>query len=408
MRRRVGGDGGHVDRLLAAARTCWGDTPGGAGCVVAETYDEDLRVVVRTLTVARAVCGLLSARLAVLTTPDWMPLARAYGAVQDLRPEESPVALVTSRADRAVPRELPVVHVHGTGTLKAYAIFPDQGTCSFQDELPARVGAFFERHVWPHRELIRPSAERVAWRAKSGYQVRTDTERRQLRHHGCARLGLDADRPTIAVFGHAPGRDTELFDATAEFAAADESANWLFLDPVPDPVPAAGRPRVRCVRGSLSTTMLWSMTDVGVAFGDSDLPGFGIPVIQAGWSEGGACGATHVPASPSEHRGLLREAIARHAKGETVLGPEQRERARLWSWLRRCGADVPSQLLPHWEQGDDYARALAVNLRHVEPGGDPLYGAVRRLWERREPMLTRLDLHDPAALAALAAVGSVR
>ncbi|MGW3352069.1 hypothetical protein ACWDA3_52995 [Nonomuraea rubra] len=401
MRRRVSGDGGHADRLLAAARTCWGESPAGDGCVVAEAYDEDLRTVVRTLTVAKAVCGLLSARLAVLTRPEWVPLARAFGAAQDPRPELPPAALVTSKAERAVPRDLPVVHVHGTGTLQAYALFPDQGPCSIQDELPARVGAFFERHVWPHRELIRPSAERVAWRARNGYQLRTDTERRQLRHHGCARLGLDADRPTIAVLGHAPARDAELFGTTAEFAAADESANWLFLDPVP----AADHPRIRCVGGALSTTMLWSMADMGVAFGDSDLPAFGIPVIQAGWSEGGACGAAHVAGSPYEHRRLLGEAIAKHAKGESILGPEQRERARLWLWLRRCGADVPSQLLPHWEQGDDYARALAVNLRHVEPGGDPLYGAIGRMWERREPLLTRFDFHDPAALGAL---GSTR
>ncbi|NJP94113.1 hypothetical protein HCN51_32550 [Nonomuraea sp. FMUSA5-5] len=397
MRRRVAGDGEHADRLLAAARACWGNGPGGAGCVVAEAYDEDLRVVARTLTVARVVCGLLQARLAVLTRPEWMPLARAFGAAQEPRPEAPPVALVTSRAEPAVPREIPVVHVHGTGTLQAYALFPDQGPCSLQDELPARIGAFFERHVWPHRELIRPGAERVAWRARSGYQVRTDTERRQLRHQGCARLGLDADRPTIAVLGHAPERDAELFGVTAALAAADERANWLFTDPVP----AGGHPRIRCVGGTLSTTMLWSMADAGVAFGDSDLPAFGIPVIQAGWSAGGACGATHVPGSPEEHRRLLEEAVARHAKGESLLGPEQRERARLWMWLRRCGADVPTQLLAHWEQGTDYARTLAVNLRHVEPGADPLQGAVRRMWERREPLLTRFDFHDQGALACL-------
>ncbi|MCF6471067.1 hypothetical protein FAF44_22085 [Nonomuraea sp. MG754425] len=398
MRRRVGGDRGHVDRLLAAAGSCWGERPGGDGCVVAETYDEDLRVVVRTLMVAKAVCGLLSARLVVLTRPEWSTLADAFGAARELRPEVPPAALVTSRADRAVPREIPVVHVHGTGTLKAYALFPDHGPCSIQEELPARVGAFFERHVWPHRELIRRSAERVTWRATGDYQFRTETERRQLRHHGCARLGLDADRPTIAVLGHAPERDAELFEVTREFAAADEHANWLFVDPVP----TGDRPRVRHVAETLSPTMLWSMADVGVTFAGSDLPAFGVPVIQAGWSEGGACGATHVSGSPYEHRRLLEEAVARHAKGETILGPEQRERARLWLWLRRCGGDVPSELLPRWEQEDDYARALAVNLRHVEPGGDPLYGAVGRMWERREPLLTRFDFHDPAALTPLA------
>lgn len=378
------GDGEHVDRLLAAARTWWAGGSGGDGCVVAEAYDDDLRVVVRTLLVAKAVCGLLSARLVARTGPEWAALAEAFGAATDVRPETPPAALVTSRVDRAVPREVPVVHVYGTGTLKAYALFPDQGPCSIEEELPARVGAFFERHVWPSRDVLRPSAERVAWRAKSGYQIRTETERRQLRQYGCARLGLDPDRPTIAIFGHPPDRDAPLFETTAEFAAADRSANWLFLDRA----------------GPLSANLLWSVADVGVAFGDSDLPAFGIPVIQAGWAEGSACGATHVPRSPSEHRLMLEEAIARHAKGESFLGPEQRERARLWFWLRRCGADVPSQLLPHWQHGDDYARALTVNLRHVERDGDPLYGALARMWERREPLLTRFDFHDPATLAA--------
>ncbi|SEG98291.1 hypothetical protein SAMN05444920_111274 [Nonomuraea solani] len=392
---RHAGAGEHIERVLAAARACWGAGPGGDRCVVAEAFDEDLRVVVRTLAVARAVCGLLSARLVVPGRPEWRRLAEAFGAADDVWPEVPPVALVASRVDRTLPREIPVVYVHGTGSLKAYALFPDQGPCSLEEELPARVGAFFERHVWPYRETIRPSAERAAWRAKSGYQLRTETERRQLRYYGCARLGLDADRPTIAVFGHVPARDAELFGTTAEFAMSDESANWLFLDRVP----ADGRPRIRNVTGALSANLLWSMADVAVTFGDSDLPAFGIPVIQAGWSEGGVCGAAHVPRSPHEHRGLLQEAIARHAKGESILGPEQRERARLWLWLRRCGADVPSQLLPHWEHGADYARTLAVNLRHAEPDGDPLYGAVARMWERRDPVLTRFDLHDPAGLA---------
>ncbi|MFG2071371.1 hypothetical protein SAMN05421874_110103 [Nonomuraea maritima] len=392
--RGVGG-GEHADRLLAAARSYWGESPSGDRCVVAEAYDDDLRVVVRTLLIAKAICGMVSARLVVLASPEWLPLAEAFGAAPDGRPEVPPAALVTSRADRAVHREVPVVLVHGTGTLKAYALFPDQGPCSLQEELPARIGAFFERHVWPQRHAIRPSAERVAWRAKSGYQIRTETERRQLRHYGCNRLGIDADRPTIAVFGHTPARDEELFGTAAEFAAADDSANWLFLDPVP-----VGRnPWIRHVTGALSPNVLWSVADVAVTFGDSDLPAFGIPVIQAGWSEGGACGATHVPRAPADLRSLLREAIARHAKGESILGPEQRERARLWLWLRACGADVPSQLLPHWEHGDDYARTFTVNLRHAERDGDPLYAAVARMWERREPLLTRFDFHDPAGLA---------
>ncbi|MET7327292.1 hypothetical protein [Nonomuraea sp. NPDC005650] len=388
--RRVG-DGEHFDRLLAAARTYWGESPSGESCVVAEAFDQDIRVVVRTLMVAKAVCELLSARLFALVEPEWRRLAEVFGAEGDGRPRVPPAALVTSRADPYVTRDIPVVHVHGTGSLKAYAIFPDQGPCSFREELPARVGAFFERHVWPFRDTIRPGAERTAWRAKSGYQVRTETERRQLRDYGCARLGLDPRRPTIAVLGHTPGEDTDLFRSTVDYASSDPSANWLFLDPVGYP-----HSRVRCVTGALSTNLLWSMADVCVTFSDSDLPAFGIPVVQAGWSVGSACGATYVARDASDIRLWLDEAIAKHEKGESILEQEQRDRARLWLWLRRCGADVPTQLLPHWEYGVDYPRALAVNLWHVERDGDPLYSAVARMWTRREPMLTRFDFHDPA------------
>ncbi|MCK2213880.1 hypothetical protein MF672_008760 [Actinomadura sp. ATCC 31491] len=391
--RRVG-DGGHFDRLLRAARTYWGESPSGERCVVAEVFDQDIRAVVRTLMVAKAVCGAAAARLVVLGDPESRQLAEVFGAAADLQPETPPVALVTGRVDRGVPRDIPVVHVHGTGTLQAYALFPEEGSASFEEELPGRVAAFFEQYVWPHREVIRPSAERVAWQAKSGYQVRTDTERRQLRNYGCARLGLDPGLPTIAVTGHVPGRDTELFELTAQFAASDESANWLFFDPI-----APSHPRMKSGLAGLSTNILWSLTDVAVTFEDSDLPAFGIPVIQAGWSEGACCGATHLSQTAADHQRLLEEAVATHAKGDTILGPEQRERARLWLWMRRCGADVPTQLLPHWAHGADYPRVLAVNLRYVERDGDPLFSAVHRMWERREPLLTRFDFRYPAGLS---------
>ncbi|MEV0626148.1 hypothetical protein [Nonomuraea wenchangensis] len=388
------GDGGQLDRLLRVARTYWGDSPSGERCVVAEVFDQDLRAVVRTLMVARALCGAAAARLVVLGDPEARQLAEVFGAVDDHQPETPPVALVTGRVDGGTPRDIPVVHVHGTGTLQAYALFPGDGPRSFEDELPVRVAAFFEQYVWPNREVIRASAERVAWRAKSGYQVRTDTDRRQLRAYGCARLGLDPALPTITVTAHVPGRDTELFGTTARFAAAEESANWLFVDPV-----APEHRHMRSGVGGLSTNILWSLTDVAVSFGDSDLPAFGIPVIQAGFSEGARCGATHLAGTASDQVRLLEEAVATHAKGETILGPEQRERARLWLWMRRCGADVPTQLLPHSAHGPDYPRVLAVNLRYVERDGDPLFSAVHRMWERREPLLTRFDFRHPAGLS---------
>jgi hypothetical protein len=387
-------DGENFDRLLRAARNHWGEGPGGDRCVVAESFDQDIRVVARTLMVAKAVCRATSSRLIVLGDPEARQLGEVFGAARDLQPETPPVALVTGRVDRSVPRDIPVVHVHGKGTLQAYALFPGDGPNSFESELPGRVATFFEQHVWPNRDMIAPSAARVAWQAKSGYQVRTDTERRQLRSYGCARLGLDPGLPTIVVLQHLPGDDTELFATTADFASSDESANWLFLDRT-----ASDHYRMKCGVDSLSTNILWSMADVGVSFGDSELPAFGIPVIQAGWSEGRDCGATHVARSAPELRVLLEEAIAKHSKGDTILGPEQRERARLWLWLRRCGADVPSQLIPHWEHGDDYARVLAVNLRYVERDGDPLFTSVHRMWARRDPLLTRFDFRYPTGLS---------
>lgn len=408
--RRVG-DREHVDRLLAAARIWWADSAGDDGCVVAEAYDEDLRVVVRTLLVAKAICGLLSARLVVLTDPGWTRLAEAFGGTVGGRPDVPPRALVTSRAERAVPREVPVVHVHGTGTLRAYALFPDQGTCTIQDELPARVGAFFERHVWPHREVIRPGAERVARRAGHAYQVRTETERRRCvttpapawastptgppsrssatsraGMRSCSRRRRSSPRPTRARTGSSSTRPPMTPQGPAAATAPGVSSGAR-----PGSGTCAGRCRPTCC-GARRTWASRSAT--------ATCRMFGIPVIQAGWSEGGACGATHVARSPSEHRLLLAEAIARSAKGAGFLGPEQRERARLWLWLRRCGADVPSQLLPHWEHGADYARAMTVNLRHAERDGDALYSAVGRMWRWRDPVLTRFDFHDPAATAA--------
>ncbi|MFI7702994.1 hypothetical protein [Nonomuraea sp. NPDC049480] len=391
--RRVG-DGEYFDRLLRAVRLHWGENPGGDRCVVAEVFDQDIRVVVRTLMVAKAVCGASQARLVVLGDPEARQLAEVFGAARDLQPTTPPVALVTGRVDRRVPREIPVVHVHGNGTLQAYALFPEDGPSSYHEDLPGRVAAFFDDHIWQNRDLIAPSAERVAWQAKSDYEVRTDTERRQLRSYGCARLDLDPGLPTIVVFGHVPGEDTELFETTAEFASTDDLANWIFLDPT-----ASVHSRMKCGVDDLSTNILWSLADVGVAFGGSHLPAFGIPVIQAGWSEGSACGATHVARSVPELRTLLEEAVARHAKGDTILGPEQRERARLWLWLSRCASDVPTQLLPHWEHGADYARVLAVNLRYVERDGDPLFTSVQRMWERRDPLLTRFDFRYPTGLS---------
>ncbi|MFD1931110.1 hypothetical protein ACFSKW_06415 [Nonomuraea mangrovi] len=535
--RLVGGEE-QFDRLLSAARAYWDRRPSRSGsCVVAEAMHQDIRVVVRNLLLANAICDLTSSRLVVLTGTDrewrralWEEfevervrrLAQAFGAaeivdvhgladrrlaeqgdtpservgramldaletatlvrldrvprlpdVEDehhharrartrafsavydrLFTELAPAALVTSHVDydqwglaveTAMRMDIPVVHAQSTGSLKAYTLFPEarQGTGTFREELTREVARYFDEHVWPHRDAIRPSAELVAWRAKenlgrpswwragniSSFEIRTETERRQIRQHGCDRFGIDPDRPVFTVFNHAVsdavGTNLEVFEdlaewfeETAAFAAGEESVNWLLLDHPNQhrydttghfaSVAArhAGRSHLVFAPSlSLSKNMLWSMTDLGVTVRGSvsnELPAFGIPVIQAGWSEWSGCGLSHVAETRSDYWRLLAEAVTRHLKGESMLGPEQRERARLWLWLYRSGADVPSPLLPHWEMGDgeDYLRALAVAMRHVERDGDPLHTAVRRMWERREPLLSRLDFRDPEGLAA--------
>ncbi len=528
------GDGEQFERLLSAASAYWGKRHHRPGaCVVVEAMQQDVRLVVRNLLLANAICDLTSARLVVLTGTDrelsgvlWerfdvervRRLAEAFGAaeiidvhdlvdrrladegdgpadgigsaalealeratllrlsrtprlpgVEDERhrarrgrsralsavydrlfAELSPVALVTGQVDydqwglaveTAMRRDVPVVHTQSGGSMGAYALFPGTPAAgTFHEELTGRLARYFDECVWPQRNLLRPGAELVAWRVKgergswwrggsvNSFELRTETERRQLRGHGCDRLGLDPDRPIVTVFQHAVsdavGTNREVFEdfaewcaETAEFAADEDAVNWLFLDhPEQDRHDSTGhfaalagrharRPHLAFLpRQALSKNMLWSMTDVGVTVRGRvacELPAFGIPVIQAGWSPWSGCGVSHVAETRADYWRLLAEAVSRHTKGESVLAPEQRERARLWLWLRRSGGDVSSPLLPHWElgEGEEYLRALSVSMRHVERDGDPLHRAVRRMWERRDPLLSRFDFRDPAGLA---------
>ncbi|MBT2226096.1 hypothetical protein [Nonomuraea sp. NEAU-A123] len=534
------GDDEQFERLLVAARSYGEHRPprdDSGPVVVAEALHEDIRVIVRNLLVANAICELRSARLVVLTGTDrewnealWEQfdiervrrLAEAFGAakvfdvhdlvnrhladrgdspteVSDLETidvvekatlirlgrvprlpdaeepwhrsrrsrtrafsavydrlfaELSPDALVTSHVDydqwglavdTAIRREIPVVHVQSTGTLKAYALFPERrrGLGTFRAELTGQIAEYFEEFVWPYRDLLKPSAELLAWRAKvnlgrpswwragnvSDFELHTETERRQIRQHACERFGIDPDRPVFTVFHHAVsdalGTNRELFDdlaqwfeETADFAAGNDSVSWLFLDhPSQFRYDTTGHFAAVAARHSahahmafmpslaLSKNVLWSMTEVGVTVRGSvsnELPAFGIPVIQAGWSEWSGCGLSHVAQTRDDYWRLLGEAVAKHAKGESILGAEQRERARLWLWLYRSGADVPSPLVPHWEvgQGNEYLSTLVAGLRHVERDGDPLYCSVRRMWERRDPLLSRFDFQDAGGFAA--------
>ncbi|GAA2891964.1 hypothetical protein GCM10010517_56390 [Streptosporangium fragile] len=366
----------------------------------------------------------------------------------------TPVAFVTSHVDydqwglaveSAMRRDVPVVHVQSTGSLKAYTLFPEKrtGQVSYRAELTRQIGDYFERAVWPNRDILRASAELVTWRAKGNLgrpswwragafaaaELRNEVERDQLRAHALRRLGFGPDRPVVTVFNHAVsdalGTNVEVFDdlarwfeETAEYAAADTAANWVFLDhPSQFRYDSTGffeqvaeryaghshmvfRPSV-----AISKNMLWSLTDLGVTVRGSvsnELPAFGIPVIQAGWSEWSSCGLSFVAEDRPSYWRLLETSVEKAAKGQPILGEEQRERARLWLWFYRCATDVTSPLVPAWDTGagNELLRTLFINMSHVESDGDPLFSSVVRMWERRDPFLTRFDLLSPDALAS--------
>jgi len=357
-----------------------------------------------------------------------------------------PTALVTSHVDynqwglaveSAMRFGVPVIHVQSTGTLKAYALFPDarRGAPTFRAELTHQIGEFFDKYVYGNRAQIHRSAELVSWRSKGNLgrpswwrggssaeaELRTGAERASLRPHAVDRFGFDRDKPVITVFNHAVsdalGTNVEFFDdlgdwfeATAAFAADRTDANWLFLDHpsqalydrtgffdgVADRYAAAGNMAFRRSR-AISKNMLWTLTDLGVTVRGSvsnELPAYGIPTLQAGWSEWSACGLGAVASDRDDYWRRLDGAISGIAAGVPQLDPEQIERARLWHWLYRSAGDVSTQLVQHWEAkaGDSLMRRIMTAMAHVESDGDPLFASTRRMWTRREPMLTRFDL----------------
>ncbi|MBO0826807.1 MAG: hypothetical protein J2P24_03415 [Streptosporangiales bacterium] len=371
--------------------------------------------------------------------------SRVYDAiVHTLRP----AALVTSHVDynhwglaveSAMRLDVPVLHVQSTGSLKAYALFPEHATAdrSFRACLTTLIGDYFDKHVWDNRELIRRSAELVAWRAKgnlgrpswwrAGSSASMDlgnaVERAQLRLHGVDRLGFDRDKPVVAVFNHAVSdalnTNVETFDdlagwfeETAAYARTRTDANWLFLDHPSQALYdvsgffegiaeryAGARHMVFRPSRALSKNMLWSMADLGVTVRGSvsnELPAYGIPAIQAGWSEWSACGLSNVAADQADYWRLLDTALRGLVRGERLVTDEQVERARLWHWFYRAGNDVASPVVPHWDvgAGDQLLRVVRVAMTGMETDGDPVFAATRRMWERREPFLTRLDLTE--------------
>lgn len=371
--------------------------------------------------------------------------SRVYDAiVHTLRP----AALVTSHVDynhwglaveSAMRFDVPVLHVQSTGSLKAYALFPEHVTAgsSFRACLTTLIGDYFDKHVWGNRDVIRRNAELVAWRAKgnlgrpswwrAGSSASMDlgnaVERAQLRLHAVDRLGFDRDKPVVAVFNHAVSdalnTNVETFDdlagwfeETAAYARTRTDANWLFLDHpsqalydvsgffqgIADRYTDAPHMAFRPSR-ALSKNMLWSMADLGVTVRGSvsnELPAYGIPAIQAGWSEWSACGLSDVAADRDDYWRLLDTAVRGLVHGERLVTDEQVERARLWHWFYRAGNDVASPLVPHWDvgAGDQLLRVVRVAMTGMETDGDPLFAATRRMWERREPFLTRLDLTE--------------
>ncbi|HYN97685.1 MAG TPA: hypothetical protein VES42_27925 [Pilimelia sp.] len=387
-------------------------------------------------------------------------VAALSAVFDDLLAGGRPVALVTSHVDydqwglavQAAQRAaVPVVHTQSTGSLKAYTLFPDnaRGEATLRAELTPQIGEFFAERVWAQRDRYRHSAERVAWRARSNLgrpswwrgggtasvELANAVERRQVRGHAAARFGFDPDRPVVVVFNHAVsdalgtnreafGSLAEWFEQTAAYAHSERAVNWLFLDhpsqvrydttnffgTVAQRYAGAGHLAFRASR-QLSKNILWSLADLGVTVRGSvsnEMPAYGIPVVQAGWSEWSACGLSIVADDQAAYWRTLDVALATLTGGGTLITADQVARARLWLWLYRSAADVVSGLVPAWDlwPADHLLQAVRVHMRQVEPDGEPVFDAVERMWQRREPLLTRTDL--PPASGAVPALPHTR
>jgi hypothetical protein len=365
-----------------------------------------------------------------------------------------PIAVVSSHVDydhwglaveSAQRFDVPVVHVQSTGGLKAYTLFPDRcrGAQTFRAELTNQIAEYFEKAVWPNRHLLRRNAEMVTWRSKgnlgrpswwrggtaASLELRTEADRRVVRRHAMSRFGFDQAKPVIVVYNHAVSdalnTNVEVFadlgdwfEQTAAYAAHRDDVNWLLIDhPQQALYDASGffdevarrhnahphmafRPSTQ-----VSKNVVWSLVDLALTVRGSisnELPAYGIPAIQAGWSEWSSCGFTKVARDVADYWHLLANAIEALLAGLPLITDEQIERARLWAWFYRSGTDVNSSLVQHWEMGQNAAlfRALRVVMRNVEPDADPAFTAVRRMWARREPFLTRFDLSQPGQTLA--------
>ncbi len=373
--------------------------------------------------------------------------ARIY---QALFGQVSTAAFITSHIDYAqwglaveagMRLQVPVIHVQSTGSLKAYALFPDQieGDGTYRMQMTRLIAEYFEECIWKHRSVLDSSAELSTWRSKvnlgrpswwrgggsvSQLEFRTRPERDSVRTYACRRFGWDPAKPVIAVFDHAVSdavhSNKEIFDdlgdwfrQTVAYAAEHPEVNWLLVD---HPAQAfydrtemfEGLARQHAEKAhmvftpsmDLSKNVIWSLVDYAVTVRGSvsnEYPAYGIPALQAGWSEWSHCGISRRADTQEEYWQYLQEAIDGLNRGEQMITDEQIERARLWLVYYRTASDVASPLVPHWESSQSSRLYMNVNLAmsHIETPGDPALVAIRRMWTRHEPFLTRADLHRP-------------
>jgi hypothetical protein len=199
------------------------------------------------------------------------------------------------------------------------------------------------------------------------------------------------------------------FADTAAYAADHPEAQWLLDHPSQALYDGTGlfehiAKQHRAARhlafrpsAKLSKNALWSLTDLGVTVRGSisnGLPAYGIPVIQAGWSEWSSCGLSIVADDRDAYWKTLEDSVTALRDGVALVGEEQARRARLWLWLYRSGTDVVTPLVPQWEvwPADTLLKTMRATFRHIESDADPVFTAMERMWTRREPMLTRIGL----------------
>lgn len=386
-----------------------------------------------------------------------------YARVCDAILGSGVAAFVTSHIDyhqwgyaveAAVRHGVDVHHVQSTGCLKSYAHFPAMTRPgeTLRMTWTQEIAEFFEERVWPHRDLLWRSAELSAYRSKSNQGRpswwRAGGSASQLGYHTCAerdsvrqwameKLGLDPARPVVAVFNHAVSdavhTNHEAFDGladwfeqTVDFASSRAEVSWLMIDhPAQLHYESTGwfesiastyseQPHLRFFNSmEFSKNLLWSLVDTAVTVRGSvsnEFPAYGVPALQAGWSEWSHCGFTSRADTQEQYWAELKRHIRALLDGSELITPDQVRRARLWLWLYRAGADVATPLVPQWEsgQGSTMQEAVCVAMGHIEADADPSLVAVRRLLDVQAPMLTRVDFETQTPLlGSVAPVGEL-